>query len=189
MTAQVSRIVVRRAEAEDIAGLADALWPDVRRAQVEYRWEEHRDGYREVLVAKLDGRVVGTVSTSGHRHQMPDSLRMLALDVGPAFRGRGVGAALVRAVEEEARRRGLAQVNLEVAVSNVNAVRLYERLGYSRLGEPVVDRWTRLADDGGSEQVEELSWVMVRPLREAKGPHPNLPPAAGGKGQAPAGRG
>ena len=108
MTAQVSRIVVRRAEAEDIAGLADALWPDVRRAQVEYRWEEHRDGYREVLVAKLDGRVVGTVSTSGHRHQMPDSLRMLALDVGPAFRGRGVGAALVRAVEEEARRRGLA---------------------------------------------------------------------------------
>ena len=74
-------------------------------------------------------------------------------------------------------------------MSNAGAVRLYERLGYSRLGEPVVDRWTRLADDGGSEQVEELSWVMVRPLREAKNPHhfgrlsagSNLLPAAGGR--------
>ena len=84
MTAQVSRILVRRAEVEDIAGLADALSPDVSRVQVEYRLEEHRDGYREVLVAELDRRVVGSVSTAGHRHQMPDSLRMLALEVGAA---------------------------------------------------------------------------------------------------------
>ena len=156
------RLAVRRAEEKDIDGLAAALWPDASRAQVAQRWQDHRDGYREMLVAELDGRVVGTVSTSGHRHQRPGSLRLLALNVSPAFRGRGVGTALVRAVEEEeARRRGLAHVNLEVAVENAGAIRLYERLGYQRQGKPIVDRWTRLADDGGREEVEELSWVMV----------------------------
>ena len=117
-----------------------------------------------MLVASLAGQVVGTVSTTGHRFQRPDSLRLFALDVGPAFRGQGIGTALVQAVEERARRAGLKGVNLEVSVKNTNAMHLYERLGYRTVGNPVMDRWVRLADGGGCEQVEVLSRVMIKAL-------------------------
>ncbi|MBC2877081.1 MULTISPECIES: GNAT family N-acetyltransferase [Streptomyces] len=53
------------------------------------------------------------------------------LAVGRAARGTGLGAALVRAVEEEARRLGLARVYLE---AQTHALGFYERLGYAAFG-------------------------------------------------------
>lgn len=44
--------------------------------------------------------------------------------------GRGYGAALLRAAEEEARRRGARSVSLDVFAWNATAVRLFERAGY-----------------------------------------------------------
>ena len=128
------------------------------------RFEESLDGYREILVAELDGCPVGTVSMGGHGFQRPGSLRLFALDVGEAFRGRGVGTALVNGVEAAAADRALTEVNLEVAIGNEDPVRLYERLGYKRLGKPVLDRWEQPLDDGGSRLVEEPSWVMIKSL-------------------------
>ena len=115
-------------------------------------------------MAVLDGQPVGTVSTGGYRHRRPDSLRMFALDVGPAFRRRGNGASLVAAVGELACRRSLQAIHLEVAVENVEAIRLYERLGFQQQGDPILDRWWRLTTDGSHEQVEELSYVLVKTL-------------------------
>ncbi|MDT0544316.1 MULTISPECIES: GNAT family N-acetyltransferase [Streptomyces] len=46
-------------------------------------------------------------------------------------RGTGLGAELVRAVEAEARRRGLAEVYLE---AQTHALGFYERLGYAAYG-------------------------------------------------------
>ncbi|WP_372406912.1 GNAT family N-acetyltransferase [Streptomyces luteireticuli] len=48
-----------------------------------------------------------------------------------AARGTGVGAALVRSVEDEARRRGLERVYLE---AQTHALGFYERLGYAAYG-------------------------------------------------------
>ena len=81
------------------------------------------------------------------------------------FRGRGIGTALVQAVEEKARRAGLKGVNLEVLVESTAAMHLYERLGYSISGRPVMDRRARLSGHGGREQVEDHSWVMTKALR------------------------
>ena len=151
-------------EQEDIGGLIAALAPGVGEAQMRMRFEESLDGYREILVAELDGCPVGTVSMGGHGFQRPGSLRLFALDVGEAFRGRGVGTALVNGVEAAAADRALTEVNLEVAIGNEDPVRLYERLGYKRLGKPVLDRWEQPLDDGGSRLVEEPSWVMIKSL-------------------------
>jgi len=51
------------------------------------------------------------------------------------FRGAGVGAALMRALEGEARRRGLDQMVLH---AQVRVIPFYERLGYAAHG-PVFD--------------------------------------------------
>ena len=115
-----------------------------------------------MLISDLDGRVVGTVSTGGRGHVMPGSLRLFALDVGPEFRRRGVGTALVEAVERRARSEGLESVNLEVTLDNDRAIRLYEALGYRRTGRPEVVRWSRQAEDGGTEIVEEPSSIMIK---------------------------
>ena len=157
---------VRPAVDDDLGPLTSALGPEIPEAQVATRLEESRLGYRGMLVAELDGRVVGTVSMGGHGFQRPGSLRLFALDVGAAFRRGGVGTALVRAVEAIASGRGLDEVNLEVAIDNEDATRLYERLGYRRHGEPVMDRWERQLDDGSSLLVEVPSWVMVNRLEQ-----------------------
>ncbi len=158
------QITVREAEESDITKLAAVLAPELSAEQLNRRWQENKDGHREMLIAVLGRQVAGTVSTTGHRFQRPDSLRLFALDVGPAFRGQGIGTALTHAVEERARRAGLMSVNLEVSVENTSAMHLYERPGYRISGKPVMDRWERPTDHGGCEQVEDLSWVMTKAL-------------------------
>jgi predicted GNAT family acetyltransferase len=54
--------------------------------------------------------------------------------VEPAHRRRGVATALSRGVEQEAVRRGHAQISLSVGLGNEPARRLYERLGYRDAG-------------------------------------------------------
>ena len=155
---------IRTVELTDVDPLADVLGPEVSRAQVRRRYDESLLGYRQMLVAELDGRVVGTVSTGGWGFQRPNSLRMFALDVGKAFRNRGVGTALIDAVEAAAISLHIKEVNLEVSVDNVNAIRLYERLEYRRLPEPVTDYWDELDEDGNRQTVEALSWIMVKEI-------------------------
>ncbi len=63
------------------------------------------------------------------------------LAVGTAARGTGLGAALVRAVEAEALRRGLAEVYLQ---AQSHALGFYERLGYTAYG-PEFDEGSGIA--------------------------------------------
>lgn len=58
----------------------------------------------------------------------------------------GVGEALMRAVHEEARSRGVERVWLEVIVENRSAFALYEKLGYEVVQE--VEVWTLPAAEG-----------------------------------------
>ena len=55
--------------------------------------------------------------------------------VAPGFRRRGAGAALLKALLEEAERRQAAVVQLEVRKSNLAARRLYEKNGFETVGK------------------------------------------------------
>ena len=65
----------------------------------------------------------------------------------PEFRGRGIGAALLQACEA---RISVNRIRLCVRPSNDVAIRLYERFGYTRVGE-----WTKYYQDGESALVLE----------------------------------
>ena len=65
--------------------------------------------------------------------------------VASARRG-GVGEALMRAVHEEARARGVERVWLEVIVENTGALALYEKLGYEHVQD--VEVWTLPGSEG-----------------------------------------
>jgi RimJ/RimL family protein N-acetyltransferase len=69
--------------------------------------------------------------------------------VREAFRGRGIGEALVRACIDWARGKGLAGLRLSVVDGNKAALRCYERCGFVPYGvEPIAVRWEgRLYDE------------------------------------------
>ena len=157
-------IEIRNATDRDLGPLIDALGPQVDTAQIRRRLHESASGYRVMLVAVTKGLVVGTVSIGGSRFHRERSLRLFALDVGPAFRRKGIGTKLVKAIETMAESRDLDEVNLEVAIDNKTAIRFYCRLGFKIRGDTFVNRWQRELDDGSSETIEEVSFVMIKRL-------------------------
>lgn len=56
--------------------------------------------------------------------------------VAPSHRGKGVGAAVLACLEERARERGFAQVELH---AQVHATGFYDRAGYEPNGEPYLE--------------------------------------------------
>ena len=155
---------IRIAAESDLELLAESFAHGTSAAQLQRRLEESKCGLRTMLVAVLKGRAVGAVSIGGWGHQRVGSLRLFALDVGAAFQRKGVGTALINAVETIAADRGLNEVNLEVEIDNEDAIRLYRALGYRICGEPVMDRWNLLRDDGSSDSIEVPVFVMVKRL-------------------------
>jgi GNAT superfamily N-acetyltransferase len=89
---------------------------------------------RVVLVAELDGAVVGCLSTSVMRvlHRPAPVGRISMMVVEEALRGLGIGAALVRAAERALAERGCYMVEVTSNVRRTEAHRFYERLGYER---------------------------------------------------------
>jgi ribosomal protein S18 acetylase RimI-like enzyme len=63
--------------------------------------------------------------------------------VDPAFRGRGIGQALLAAVEEEARKLGCCKLTLEVRADNALAQQAYRKSGFGPSSEPETWFWTR----------------------------------------------
>jgi ribosomal-protein-alanine N-acetyltransferase len=63
-----------------------------------------------------------------------DEAEVLTVAVVPERRQQGLGANLVNAAAEEARRRGAARLFLEVSTRNPAARGLYQRLGFIQVG-------------------------------------------------------
>jgi predicted GNAT family N-acyltransferase len=109
---------------------------------VELEIDEHDPDADHVVARLADGTVVGT----GRLVLEPEGVGHLGrLAVLAEVRGAGAGVALVRALEDRARVRGLASV---VLGAQVYAVGFYERLGYTAYGEEFDDagiphRWMR----------------------------------------------
>lgn len=159
MTAQT--IAVRPMRESDVEPLASALgWPP---GGIRARWNDAATGRRDILVAEWEGSVAGSVSINVHGN-VPGQLHLFALDVAPHLQRRGIGAALIEGVEREAARRGLSAVWLDVAVDNLEARRLYERLGYEPTGETVTLAYSVPASDGGWRDVEEVCERMRKPI-------------------------
>jgi len=132
----VVRLVRGLAEFEKLAG------PDETAAA---RLIEDAFGARrrfDVLVAEVDARVQAyALFFEGYStFRAAPTLWLEDLFVDPAFRGRGIGGALMHAVAEVAVARGCARFEWSVLDWNEGAQRFYESLGATLLGEWLVCR-------------------------------------------------
>lgn len=84
------------------------------------------------MIARLNGEPVGLANCfMGFSTFAAEPLvNVHDMSVLPEHRGRGVGRALLKAVEAEARRRGACKITLEVLSGNDRAKALYLALGY-----------------------------------------------------------
>ena len=90
------------------------------------------DDQRPVFVAESAGHVVGFVAAGTRNHWAGDTDAYIGeLAVATEHTARGVGRALVTAVESWARDAGYARITLETGALNHGARAFYHQLGYT----------------------------------------------------------
>src|SRR5664279_5470949 len=95
------------------------------------------------------------MAVGGPAHDVPATAALYGMWVAPEVRGRGLGTALMSAVQAWAVDTGYATLGLGVTTTNAPAIALYERLGFVATG----DRYP-LRDDSDLE-----IQIMAMPLR------------------------
>ena len=137
------RITVRKGSADDAAALAgfrfaaeaeDGAGVDAADFAADFAaWIGSHGDTHQPFLAEVDGAAAGMawlavferVPTIDAPHRLFGDLQ--SVYVLPGSRGAGIGAALVAAALEEARRRGVEHVTVH---SSTRAVALYERAGF-----------------------------------------------------------
>ena len=82
------------------------------------------------LIASIDDVAVGCGAVRRLDQTTAELKRMY---VDPSVRGRGIGRALVEALEREARLLGVTTIVLETGTRLESAIKLYEAAGYARI--------------------------------------------------------
>jgi GNAT superfamily N-acetyltransferase len=119
---------------------------------------------RRVFVARLDGRIVGTVQLDpAWAPNQPHRAEVLKLLVHPDARRRGIARALMVALEDLARSHGWTLLTLDTWTGQAGE-RLYRSLGYTAVG--AIPRFAR----GSTTPELEPATIMFKELDRPAAP-------------------
>jgi L-amino acid N-acyltransferase YncA len=123
------------------------------------------------LVAEQAGEVVGYAYACAHRERPAYRWAVdVSVYVAGEARGRGIGAALYRALFERLRERGFRVAFAGVTLPNPASVALHERLGFTAIGVAQGIGWKHGA-------WRDVGWYQLRLSPEAEDPPPEPRPA------------
>jgi ribosomal protein S18 acetylase RimI-like enzyme len=164
MSGPIAGVSFREVNADDLQALVDienAVFDTDRISRRSFR--HFLTSPRAIFrIAEIDGALAGYYLILSRRGTAAARLYSLAVD--PAFRQRGLGAALLDHAEGAASETDHAVLRLEVATANQPALALYQRSGYRQ-----VARLPRYYEDGGD------GIRLEKPLRIGK-PRPGTVP-------------
>jgi GNAT superfamily N-acetyltransferase len=164
---------VRHAALDELDVLC-AAFPDRPRVLHEERLLHQRDGHGPYLIAWADGEPVGHIQL-----QLPDERDLDSMLEGrgaawaedlwvrPEARGRWVGPALMRVLETEARRAGVARVVFFAGGDDGYAAAraIYGWMGWrERRPQPFIESATLPRDDGGTDVYLEILTMWEKDL-------------------------
>jgi RimJ/RimL family protein N-acetyltransferase len=124
---------VERLLAEDLPGIFRRRVPSLAE-EYEFIASRTRPEKCTLLVAVLDGRVVGVADFIGQANQQERHAGTFGISMDRSARGLGIGTALIEALVAWAREHGITRIQGWAFSSNPRAVALYERLGFAREG-------------------------------------------------------
>jgi ribosomal protein S18 acetylase RimI-like enzyme len=129
---------------------------------------ESRRGRRVLLVADVEGQIVGQVfvQLTSARAELADgsySGYLYAFRVRPEFRNQGIGTQLLLEAEGILRGQGFSRAVIAVAKKNHRALRLYESMGYRRFAEDP-GRWSYVDHEGRMRHVSEPAHMLEKEL-------------------------
>lgn len=93
---------------------------------------------RALFVARLDGVICGTcqlLKPPVNNEAQSFSIQLTTNFVAPWARGYGLAKMLVEEAEAYARKEGVEVINLDVRETLAEAMKMYESLGFKRIGE------------------------------------------------------
>jgi len=173
----IVRISTSSVSEEDDLGFgtprSESAFADVARLSAAWR-EPNFVREEEVLVAELQGRVVGWVTVDDRG----EALELVNIDVPRDLQGRGIGTRMVRLVEERARREGKRAVTLGTSRNAAGvawkSLPWWLSRGYKITGEEE-NAWTRSIGAGVREirmrkEVPRTTEILLRDVAE-----PDLP--------------
>ncbi len=104
------------------------------------RWEAMFDDRTRARVTVVDGRgeVVGTGVIQAGPFPRPDGSQTVGIGVHRAHRRRGIGGALLDAIEAEARRRGVPRLLSGTSASRPSALEWARARGYAEIGRRIM---------------------------------------------------
>jgi len=118
---------------DDLVALEHHSFESDRLSRAQFRRHLDSDSAKVLVASTGPHRFLGTVVVLFFRKRSGVA-RLYSIATHHEARGQGVGSALLDAAEQLARRRRCRALRLEVRTDNPGAVRLYERLGYRRIG-------------------------------------------------------
>ncbi len=114
------------------------------------------------LVAEHEGHVIGSLEL----HRPPPSFLQhhasFGIEIHRAFRGSGLGSALIRRAVEWGQHNGLEMIRLGVLDTNPRAKALYERLGFQQSGH--IPNFVKRRD--GTYVGDTQMYLMLTPAQE-----------------------
>jgi ribosomal-protein-alanine N-acetyltransferase len=137
--------VVRRLRAADAVDLQGNCFPEqplgAVQTYVDWCLRQMEKERLVRLVAEVDGYTVA----NGQLTLQGDQAEIGSLIVAPAYRGRGVGRQLLRALIAEAQRRGIRTLVLAASAQEPWLRAWYEREGFVYAGERLLPRGERVS--------------------------------------------
>src|SRR5262244_1721466 len=126
---------IRRIYNEGIEDRVATLETETRTAAERREWLAARGARHPVLVAEIDGAAAGWASLNRfNARPVYDHVADLSVYVDRAWRGHGVGRALLGAVIERARLIGYHKIVLAAFPYNAAGMALYRSAGFTRVG-------------------------------------------------------
>jgi GNAT superfamily N-acetyltransferase/SAM-dependent methyltransferase len=108
---------------------------------VEWSRESIADPSTDLSVVEVDGRRAGRLRVS----RTPEAVELNGIQLHPGVQGRGIGTAIITRLQAEAERNGVP-LKLHVERDNPDARRLYDRLGFVKIGANDTEdilQWTK----------------------------------------------
>ncbi len=165
---EVRYVIIREAVVTDLPALEwDGEYRRFRRLYQKAMMDA-QEGRQILLVAESEGEIVGQIfiqltSITADPKRERGTAYFYSFRVKPDFRNKGVGSLLITSAEAAAHEKGFKRTLIGVVQTNLDAQRLYSRLGYNLLVEDPGE-WSFIDDQGKVQHIVEPTFIMEKYL-------------------------